>query len=63
MSKELGPEDPEGWPNEEEIEEELCDYTGEECIGDKMFCEECTVLTEEELEPEEWENEPEEPEG
>lgn len=24
--------------------EELCDYTGEECIGNKLFCEECIVF-------------------
>ena len=29
-------------------EEELCDYTGEECCSDKRFCEECDVLTEKE---------------
>ena len=28
-------------------EEEVCDYTGEECFGNKMFCEECSVLMEE----------------
>lgn len=32
--------------NEEEEDEELCDYTGDLCIGDKMFCEECEVLQE-----------------
>jgi len=25
-------------------EEELCDYTEEQCIGDPMFCEECELL-------------------
>jgi hypothetical protein len=25
-------------------EEDLCDYTGEQCCGDRMFCEECLVL-------------------
>jgi hypothetical protein len=30
---------------EEDYEkEELCDYTGEQCIGNKMFCEECEVM-------------------
>lgn len=27
-----------------EEEEESCDYTGEECVGNKLFCEECEVL-------------------
>jgi hypothetical protein len=26
-------------------EEDLCDYNGDPCIGDKMFCEVCPVLT------------------
>jgi hypothetical protein len=26
-------------------EEDLCDYNGEQCIGDKLFCAECPVLT------------------
>jgi hypothetical protein len=26
-------------------EEDICDYNGEQCIGDRMFCEECPVLT------------------
>jgi hypothetical protein len=26
-------------------EEETCDYNGEQCIGDKLFCEECPVIT------------------
>lgn len=30
-----------------EEEENLCDYTGEECIGDKGFCEECEIFLEE----------------
>lgn len=25
-------------------EEDLCDYNGDPCIGDRMFCEECPVL-------------------
>lgn len=25
-------------------EEDICNYTGEQCIGDKMFCEECPVF-------------------
>ena len=24
-----------------EEDEETCDYTGEECFGNKLFCEEC----------------------
>ena len=35
---------------EDEEVEELCDFTGEECIGDKRFCEECSVLTDEDEE-------------
>lgn len=33
----------------EDVLEEVdyCDFTGEECFGDKMFCEECPVLTDE----------------
>jgi len=27
-------------------EQETCDYTGEECVGDKMFCEECWLFQE-----------------
>lgn len=23
---------------------ELCDYTGEQCIGNKRFCEECEIM-------------------
>lgn len=31
---------------DEEYEEcETCDYTGEDCFGDKRFCEECPILT------------------
>ena len=26
-------------------EEDLCDYNSDPCFGDKMFCEECPVLT------------------
>lgn len=47
-------------------EENLCDYTGEECCGDKMFCEECIVMHGEEdterdseIDPEEYPEEPE----
>ena len=29
-----------------EDEQEICDYTGELCFGDKMFCEECEVMYE-----------------
>jgi len=29
---------------EDVLEEEyLCDYTGEQCIGEKMFCEDCSI--------------------
>lgn len=28
----------------EEEEEDLCDYTGDPCIGDKGFCEECEIM-------------------
>jgi hypothetical protein len=27
-------------------EEETCDYTGDICVGDKMFCEECWLFQE-----------------
>jgi len=27
-------------------EQECCDYTGEECVGDKLFCEECWLFQE-----------------
>lgn len=27
-------------------EEDYCDYTGEQCCGDRMFCEECIVWKE-----------------
>ena len=27
-------------------EQEYCDYTGEECVGDKLFCEECWLFQE-----------------
>lgn len=38
---------------DEEYEEcETCDYTGEDCFGDKRFCEECPILTDE------WEEKP-----
>lgn len=36
---------------EEEEDEELCDYTGEPCIGDSLFCEECSIMIGEEEEP------------
>jgi len=29
---------------EDDEKEELCDYTGEPCIGNKMFCEDCEVM-------------------
>lgn len=36
------------YPNcEENEEEDLCDYTGDQCIGNKLFCEECDVFREE----------------
>jgi hypothetical protein len=38
--------DPNPCVDETEEEIEFCDYTGEECIGNKLFCEECPVLTE-----------------
>ena len=28
---------------DEDEDIEICNYTGEECIGDPMFCEECVV--------------------
>lgn len=28
----------------EEDEEDICDYTGEQCIGNKLFCEECEIF-------------------
>ena len=36
--------------DKDESEEETCDYTGDECFGNKLFCEECEVLTGEEEE-------------
>lgn len=27
-------------------EEDPCDYTGEQCCGDRMFCEECIIWEE-----------------
>ena len=33
---------------DEDEEIEYCDYTGEECIGNKLFCEECPMMEEEE---------------
>lgn len=33
-----------GLPDQDEDDEELCDYTGDLCIGDKLFCEECPVF-------------------
>lgn len=36
-----------------EDDTEYCDYTDEECVGDKMFCEECPVLTDDSWEAEE----------
>jgi len=27
-------------------EQDYCDYTGEECVGDKLFCEECWLFQE-----------------
>jgi hypothetical protein len=32
--------------DDEEEDIEICDYTGEECFGNKMFCEECPIMTE-----------------
>ena len=29
---------------EEDYDIEVCDFTGEQCFGDKMFCEECEVV-------------------
>jgi hypothetical protein len=35
------------YEDDEDIEpEDYCDYTGEICIGDPMFCEECPVMLE-----------------
>lgn len=33
------------WPD---ADEQLCLYTGEQCIGDPGFCEECPILLERE---------------
>lgn len=37
---------------EEDDEDYTCDITGEECIGDPAFCEECPIMTEEDTEVE-----------
>jgi hypothetical protein len=29
---------------DEDEDIEICDYTGEECIGNPMFCEECMIV-------------------
>ena len=34
------------WGQDVLEEEDLCDYTGEQCCGDKMFCEECPIWEE-----------------
>lgn len=31
-------------------EEDVCDYNGETCFGDEMFCEDCPVVNDEEEE-------------
>lgn len=36
-----------GSDEEEDDQEPPCDYTGEDCIGDRRFCEECPILTDE----------------
>lgn len=30
--------------DDEEWDVEVCDFTGEQCFGDKLFCEECSIL-------------------
>jgi len=36
----------EPWEEEEDVE--LCHITGEECMGDPLFCEECPIMLDEE---------------
>lgn len=39
---------------EEDEEDEICDYTGEECIGNKLFCEECSVFVSTQNDTSDW---------
>jgi hypothetical protein len=39
-------------PATDEEEEDTCGYTGEPCIGDPLFCEECEVMQEMEVQDE-----------
>lgn len=47
LKKELYYEPDSGFGSDEECDmtDEYCDYTGEECIGDRSFCEDCPILT------------------
>ena len=31
------------YDEDDKPDQEICDITGEECIGDPMFCEECPI--------------------
>jgi len=47
LKKELYYEPDSGFGSDEETDEqeETCDFTGDICIGNKVFCEECPILT------------------
>jgi len=45
--KKLDLYDPDDFSMDAEEDEETCDYTGDVCYGNKLFCEECDVLIEE----------------
>jgi hypothetical protein len=45
MKKELYYNEVDYFGEGEDNEEDSCDFTGEYCIGNRCFCEECPVLT------------------